>query len=82
MIDADEASRLRRELAELRLEKLAFEKRIATLVDHKRESGEKIISLLAENSKMVKECDSLGADVKTLRDELDEVKRSSKSVEE
>lgn len=77
VVDVEEVSGLRRELSELRTEKTDFEKRISTLVDQKRESGEKIVTLLAENSKMVSECDSLGADVKNLQSELAEVKRCS-----
>lgn len=64
--DFDEISRLRREVSELKVAKQDLDKRIVVLFEQKRESGEKIISLLAENSKMVTECDILGASMKTL----------------
>lgn len=52
MVDVDEVSGLRQELTKLKMEKTDFEKPITTLVDQKRESEEKIMNLLAENSKM------------------------------
>lgn len=57
---------MRVELTGLKAEKQEFEKRISVLVEQKRESGEKIISLLADNSKMVSECYSLKASLKTV----------------
>lgn len=75
-VDVDEVSHLHREVSELKLMKQDFDKRIAVLVDQKRESGEKIIGLLAENSKLTTERDSLGANVKTFQGELSEVKKS------
>lgn len=48
----------------------------------KRELGEKIITLLDENSKMVIDCDMLEANVKILKGELLEVKNAFKASEE
>lgn len=77
MVDVDEVSRLQCELTALKSKKLEFEKRITTLVEQKRESREKIVSLLSENSKMVSDCDSLEVSVKNLQNELAEVKKHS-----
>lgn len=61
--DADEVSQLRVKVSGLKTTKQELDKRIAVLVEQKRESGEKIISLLADNSKMVSECDLLEANL-------------------
>lgn len=80
--DVDEVSRLRHEVSELKVAKQNYEKRIVVLLEQKRESGEKFVSLLSENSKMVTDCDTLEMNVKTLKGELLEVKNAFKASEE
>lgn len=76
VIDVDEVARLRREVLELKSVKLELEKNSATLLEENKVSSDKVFGLLAENSGLVSECNSLTATVKTLQGELSSTKDS------